>query len=146
MTDAELIARLRDVDKVTIGDARVAADRIEDAEKELRKSALQELSALGQASEAYQAQLAAEAKLALMMTERDEAWKRAAHAEKMWGEAEVKLAKALEALQNVTGEYDLFRKYEYERGLAPLDDEIHNARATIAAVSETHKIKGESRE
>ena len=35
-----------------------------DAEAKLRKSALQELSALGQASEAHQAQLAAEAKLA----------------------------------------------------------------------------------
>ena len=35
-----------------------------DLEDKLRKSALQELSALGQASEAYQAQLAAEAKLA----------------------------------------------------------------------------------
>ena len=47
-----------------------------------------------------------EAKLALMMFERDEAWKRAAHSEKMWGEAEVKLAecearlsKAVEALR-----------------------------------------------
>ena len=38
--------------------------RIEELEAKLRKSALQELSALGQASEAYQAQLAAEAKLA----------------------------------------------------------------------------------
>lgn len=35
-----------------------------DLQEKLRKSALQELSALGQASEAYQAQLAAEAKLA----------------------------------------------------------------------------------
>ena len=50
----------------------------------------------------------AEGKLALMiferdevmMFERDEAWKRAAHSEKMWGEAEVKLAKAVEALRN----------------------------------------------
>ena len=29
-----------------------------------------------------------------LIAERDEAWKRADHAEKMWGEAEVKLAKA----------------------------------------------------
>ena len=42
----------------------------------------------------------AEGKLALMMFERDEAWKRAAHSEKMWGEAEVKLAKAVEAMRN----------------------------------------------
>lgn len=34
----------------------------------------------------------------VMMFERDEAWKHAAHSEKMWGEAEVKLAKAGEAL------------------------------------------------
>lgn len=38
------------------------ADRIEELEAALRKSALQELSALGQASEAYQEQLAAEAR------------------------------------------------------------------------------------
>lgn len=40
------------------------AERIEELEAKLRKSALQELSALGQAMEAYQSQLAAEAKLA----------------------------------------------------------------------------------
>ena len=51
----------------------------------------------------------AESKLALMIFERDEvmiferdeAWKRAAHSEKMWGEAEVKLAKAAEALKSL---------------------------------------------
>ena len=43
-----------------------------------------------------------ESKLALMMFERDEAWKRAAHSEKMWGEAEVKLAKAVEALREIS--------------------------------------------
>jgi hypothetical protein len=36
-----------------------------------------------------------------LIAERDEAWKRAAHAEKMWGEAEVKLAKAVEALDDL---------------------------------------------
>ena len=48
----------------------VRADLVEakivELEAKLRKSALQELSALGQASEAYQAQLAAEAKLATL--------------------------------------------------------------------------------
>ena len=34
-----------------------------------------------------------------LVKDRDEAWKRAAHSEKMWGEAEVKLAKAVEALR-----------------------------------------------
>lgn len=36
-----------------------------------------------------------EEKLAVMTTERDEAWKRAAHAEKMWGEADVQRANAV---------------------------------------------------
>ena len=36
--DAELIARLRDFDKVTVGDARVAADRIEALEAALAKA------------------------------------------------------------------------------------------------------------
>lgn len=40
----------------------------------------------------------------------------------------------VEALENVIGEYDLFRKEEYDRGLAPLDDEIHEARATLADI------------
>lgn len=34
MTDEELIARLRDFENVTVGDARVAADRIEALTKE----------------------------------------------------------------------------------------------------------------
>ena len=42
----------------------IKCPRCEELEAKLLKSALQELSALGQASEAYQAQLAAEAKLA----------------------------------------------------------------------------------
>jgi hypothetical protein len=46
----------------------------------------------------------------------------------------------VDALENVIEEYDLFRKDEYERGLAPLDDEIHEARTTLA------EIKGESHE
>lgn len=37
----------------------------------------------------------------VMIFERDEAWKRAAHSEKMWGEAEVKLVKAVEALKSL---------------------------------------------
>jgi C4-type Zn-finger protein len=50
------------------------------------------------------------------------------------------LARVVDALENVIEEYDLFRKDEYERGLAPLDDEIHDARTTLA------EIKGESHE
>jgi len=44
------------------------------------------------------------------------------------------VAALVEALENVIGEYDLFRKEEYDRGLAPLDDEIHEARAALARV------------
>ena len=58
---------------------------------------------------------------------------------KIHDEVEAKLAKAVEALGNVVGEYDLFRKDEYERGLSPLDDEIHDARIILA------ELKGEDR-
>lgn len=34
-----------------------------------------------------------------LIAERDEAWRRAGHAEKMWGETEVKLAKAVEVAE-----------------------------------------------
>ena len=45
-------------------DVKHLADRIEELEADLRKMALDYLAAEGQAAEAYQAQLAAEAKLA----------------------------------------------------------------------------------
>lgn len=71
------------------------------------------------------------AELTLMTTERDEAWKRAAHSEKMWGEAEVKLAKAVEALEFYTG----------------YDDDGSIARATLAEISSEAALnKGESHE
>ena len=41
-----------------------------------------------------------------LIAERDEAWKRAAHAEKMWGEAEVKLAKANAHIKELKGGKD----------------------------------------
>ena len=37
----------------------------------------------------------------------------------------------VKALQNVIAEYDEFRKDEYMRGLASLDDEIYDARAAL---------------
>ena len=40
-----------------------------------------------------------DARIEELIAERDEAWKRAGHAEKMWGKTEVKLAKAVEALE-----------------------------------------------
>ena len=101
--DKELIARLRSMhwcvttkaNGVGVSDgavAREAADRIEALTKE-RDAALH-LAHTRKAfvEEARDERDAFEAKLTLMTTERDEAWKRAAHAEKMWGEAEVKLA------------------------------------------------------
>ena len=68
----DLVKRLRD-----LGDRaeymphmhHVAADRIEELEADLRKMALDCLAADGQAAEAYQAQLVAEAKLVDAMEE-----------------------------------------------------------------------------
>ena len=59
---------------------------------------------------------------------------------------ESKLQKAMEALGNVVGEYDLFRKDEYERGLSPLDHEIYDARITLAELNydERSEKKGET--
>jgi hypothetical protein len=79
-------------------------------------------------------QIASEAKLATCEKYRD------AYAEcdrigtQAVRDLEAKLAKAVEAIRNVVEEYDLFRKNEYERGLSPLDDEIHEARATLAEI------------
>ena len=58
--------------------------------------------------------------------------KRIEELEAKLSESEALLAKAVEALDNVVVEYDLFRKYEYERGLSSLDDEIEDARTTHA--------------
>jgi len=62
MTDEELIARLRDDSGNWLTDA--AADRIEALEREKREAALDALAAHGQAHDAYEAQLKAEARLA----------------------------------------------------------------------------------
>ena len=59
----DLVERLRDWPYQGETMAEQAADLIEELEAALRNSALQELSALGQATEAYQAQLAAEARI-----------------------------------------------------------------------------------
>jgi hypothetical protein len=107
--DKELIARLRRMDTWLFD---TAADRIKALTEQLAAAQhdAKEAEAYAEEVEAdrkktYEALLKVsrihgevEAKLTLMMTERDEAWKRAAHAEKMWGEAEVKLAKAVAAL------------------------------------------------
>lgn len=43
-----------------------------------------------------------EAKLALVMAERNEAWRRAGNAEEQWGRCEVKLAKAVDGLKVIS--------------------------------------------
>ena len=102
MTD--LIKRLRTKHSSLVNQSFImeeAADRIEELVKELDISRMASVVMDNTVEEL-------ESKLALMiferdevmMFERDEAWKRAAHSEKMWGEAEVKLAKAAEALRN----------------------------------------------
>ena len=58
-----------------------------------------------------------------LIAERDEAWKRAAHSEKMWGEAEVKLAKAVEALEGL-----MMHEPDFS------DTLWRNARATLAEI------------
>jgi hypothetical protein len=84
-----------------------------------------------------------EAKLALMMSERDEAWRRAAHSEKMWGEAEVKMAecearlrKAVEALR----EWDDLIKHQYSGSREAMSDMTYAAQHTAALLAE---IEGE---
>jgi polyhydroxyalkanoate synthesis regulator phasin len=129
MTDEELIARMRSV--LTFKDLRLcptAADRIEQLVV-TNEALIAEQSNLAVAAhrQGYDQARAVSSELRRAMAERIM-------------EHEAKLAKALEALENVIGEYDLFRKDEYERGLAPLDDEIHEARATLA------EIKGERHE
>jgi hypothetical protein len=71
-----------------------------------------------------------ESKLALMMFERDEAWKRAAHAEKMWGEAEVKLAKAVEIgnkmVHSIKENYYLYIEGDWRKVAAEVKGERHD--------------------
>jgi DNA repair exonuclease SbcCD ATPase subunit len=61
MSDLQKI--YRNGEWVLYRDYKALADRIEELEADLRKMALDYLAAQGQAAEAYQAQLAAEAKL-----------------------------------------------------------------------------------
>ena len=75
----------------------------------------------------------AKARIEALIAERDEAWRRAAHAEKMWGEAEVKLsenAKLRKALEIYERERARFRhakpemtgEYFLAGGHGPKDD------------------------
>lgn len=143
MSDAELIARLRayrehdegsgGMASFEVDECIEAADRIETLNKE-RDEAINQLD-----SARYSVDVL-EKRVAFVEKERKKTFQALLKTTKIHDEAEANLAKAVEALENVIGEYDLFRKYEYERGLAPLDDEIHEACATLA------EIKGESHE
>lgn len=96
-----------------------------------------------------------EDKLALMVFERDEvikferdeAWKRAAHLEKMWGEAEAKLAECEARLRKAVEALDMLVR-DCEADYPPSHGAIkHFAIATLAEISsEAALIKGESRE
>jgi len=174
MSDEELIARLRKADEYEpLGhDGWEAADRIEalteqlaaarddakeaetyaeELEKELNicRTYVPEQEHIAKISQ--QLLICSrtgifEAKLTLMTTERDEAWKRAAHAEKMWGEAEVKLAKAVGALRFYAWENEMRLPSDGPWG-AGSTDFGKVARTTLAEISSEAALnKGESHE
>ena len=69
-----------------------------------------------------------------LIAERDQAWKRADHAEKMWGEAEVKLAKALEALASWK-HYDESGEVDHVSLMLNYADAIEKTRTTLAELT-----------
>jgi hypothetical protein len=75
-----------------------------------------------------------EAKLALVMAERNEAWRRAGNAEEQWGRCEAKLAKAVEGLREIAGFAE--KEWVTPSGEAPPD--VQNlcdiARALLAEI------------
>jgi len=138
MSDEELIAQLRSMhwcvttleNGVGVSNSTVAAeaaDHIKELEKAL-ENMQREYDKRGDRIDELKGQLKT-------VLER-EAATHARHDARI-EELDAKLAKAVDALRNVVEEYDLFRKDEYERGMSPLDDEIYDARATLA------ELKGE---
>jgi 3-dehydroquinate dehydratase len=110
---------------------KLLRERIEELEADLRKMALDYLAAQGQAAEAYQAQLAAEAKLKAVTTVRE----LMGH---MWGDAEDKLEKAIGALGKVQA---------FVRDLEPHADQGHTLVPALREACETLKeIKGDTNE
>ena len=76
-----------------------------------------------------------------LIAERDEAWKRAGHAEKMWGELEVKLseseallAKAVEALSSWK-HYDESGEVDHVSLMLNYADAIEKTRTTLAELT-----------
>lgn len=70
--------------------------------------------------------------------ERNEAWKRAAHAEKMWGKAEVKLAKAVESAEEMSAAF-------YSGGNVT-ERHLRACNAGVKLHAALAEIKGESHE
>ena len=135
--DKELNARLRDFEKVTVGDARDAADRIEALTAKVKL--MYDLDAInGEKIEALEAKLVTCEKYRDAYAECDRIGTQAVR------DLEAKLAKAEAGLlaiakrdeQMIWGE-----DYEVEEAFKDMRD---ISCATLAAVSETHKIKGES--
>ena len=73
-------------------DFALAAAAIRELEARARESAMQELAALGQAQDAYEAQLAAEAKLAEVEKERDALQHAADEGKRLWAASEATVA------------------------------------------------------
>jgi hypothetical protein len=113
------------------GDVTDLAGTIADLEAKLREYALQELSALGQASEAYQAQLAAEAKLKWVLKERDTTF---ALMLKRAETAEAQLAVAVEALD------------EAVYLLAPTEKDMERQAGIYRIVTTLEELKGQGDE
>ena len=135
--DKELNARLRDFEKVTVGDARDAADRIEALTAKVKL--MYDLDAInGEKIEALEAKLVTCEKYRDAYAECDRIGTQAVR------DLEAKRAKAEAGLlaiakrdeQMIWGE-----DYEVEEAFKDMRD---ISCATLAAVSETHKIKGES--
>jgi hypothetical protein len=131
--DKELTARLRDFEKVTVGDARDAADRIEALTAKVKL--MYDLDAInGEKIEALEAKLATCEKYRDAYAECDRIGTQAVR------DLEAKLAKAEAGLlaiakrdeQMIWGE-----DYEVEEAFKDMRD---ISCATLAAVSETHKI------
>ena len=67
-----------------------------------------------------------------LIQERDDAWKRAGHSEKKWGETEIKLAKAVEALRVSLEGFNWAKAYLSTGGIDSM--EVDHADATVYAV------------
>lgn len=81
---------------------------------------------------------AAADRIEALVKERDEAWKRAARAEKMWGEAEIKLAKAVAAAEEMSAAF-------YSNGNVT-DRHLRACKAGVKLDATLAEIKGESHE